>query len=75
MYQEFYEGSTLLSLPIITLILFVAVFAIVVIREWRNGANNSEHAHLGSLPLEDDHCQVNRPEPSGSAPKGGTDRG
>ncbi len=91
MYQEFYEGGgTLLALPITTLILFIAVFAVVVVREWRHGSDNTQHAHLGALPLEPDHFEPDHSEPehfaaghshadeaerARSATEGGSDRG
>lgn len=54
MYQQAYEGGSLLWLPTFALILFMSTFAIVVIRSWLKGKNDPNHARMASLPLEDD---------------------
>jgi cbb3-type cytochrome oxidase subunit 3 len=53
MYHDFFAKSPLLALPIIALILFVTVFAMVVVRTFSK--KQREVADEASrLPLEDD---------------------
>ena len=54
MYQEAYEGGAMLWLPTVAMIIFMTTFAIVVVRSWLKGKQDSKHNHLASLPLEDD---------------------
>ena len=51
MYQEFYQKSPLLAFPLIALVLFIAVFALIT---WRalSPKNRSRYAALSELPLE-----------------------
>jgi len=69
MGKEIYNHSTMLDLPLFTLLLFVAVFIGVVFYVWRRGANHPDHAHLASLPLADDTPDLYSPTPNA------TDRG
>lgn len=53
MYHEFFAKSPLLALPILALVIFVAVFALIVLRTF--GKKEREAASAASLlPLEDD---------------------
>ncbi|TNF37030.1 MAG: hypothetical protein EP329_04220 [Deltaproteobacteria bacterium] len=54
MYKEVMQHNTVVDLPIFALMLFIAIFVVVSITVWRRGAANADHAHLASLPLEDD---------------------
>jgi len=50
MYSKLFALSThLLALPIVALLLFVAVFALIVIQTMRK--KPAEYAHVASLPL------------------------
>jgi len=53
MYHDFFAKSPLLALPIIALILFVAVFAVVVLRTFSKREREVADA-ASRLPLEDD---------------------
>lgn len=54
MAREFFQSSPLLLLPILALILFVALFSVLVIRTMRmRGVDEAAH-----LPLSDDHLSL-----------------
>lgn len=63
MYSKlFAQGAAhILALPIVALLLFVAVFAFIVIRTMRRGSG--EFAGMAALPLESE-VQFPRPEES-----------
>ena len=52
MFKEFYEGASLMELPILAMILFIATFVAAVIRTWR--PDDGRASHLSSLPFDDD---------------------
>ena len=54
MFHAFYDGASLLTLPILSMLLFMTTFATVTVVMWRRGANNPRHDHLARLPLDDD---------------------
>ncbi len=59
MYQEFFAKSPLLALPIVALVIFVAAFALVVVRTFgRRERAAASAARL--LPLEDDAPNLRR---------------
>jgi len=49
---RWFTGSPLLVGPILALVLFAAIFAVVAVRTWRKGA--SAYAAQARLPLEGD---------------------
>jgi hypothetical protein len=53
MYREFFASSPLLGLPIVSLVIFIAVFALVVVRLWTFGRHSPEHQRLARMPLEE----------------------
>ena len=53
MFASFYEGNSLLILPQITLVLFVAVFTTVVFSVWRRG-EAKEDIYAANLPLREE---------------------
>ena len=54
MWKSFYEGSDLLGLPLLALIIFVVTFVWVVIRVATRGAEQEAlDDHLAQLPLHD----------------------
>lgn len=55
MYAWFYKGSDLLSLPIVSLVLFMAVFAAVVIKALRHRDALDSSTSIAHLPLNDEH--------------------
>lgn len=52
MYREFFRHSTVLSLPLLAMLLFIAAFVVVVIRALRR-RSTTEFNHLAAMPLED----------------------
>lgn len=55
MYQEFYAHSTLLSLPLVAMVLFMGTFGVVVLRTFsRRRRDEGRERHLAQLPLDDD---------------------
>jgi len=59
MYGWFYKGSDLLSLPIVSLILFMAVFVAVVVRTWFLRDPDSTTLSMSQLPLNDESTPDN----------------
>jgi hypothetical protein len=53
MYQEFFSKSPLLALPLVSLVLFIAIFAMVTWRVMGDGGRELERI-AGKLPLEED---------------------
>lgn len=53
MYKEFFKDSTFLNFPLFTLLLFVAVFAFVVLRAVFQKKGDPRIEALSRLPLED----------------------
>jgi hypothetical protein len=53
MYHEFFSGHGLLYLPILSMALFMIVFAVLVYRALRSGGDT----HPVHLPLSDDQEQ------------------
>lgn len=55
MWKAFYEGSELLGLPLVALLVFVLTFTFVVLRvTTRRKSQASLDQHLADLPLFDD---------------------
>lgn len=52
MYREFFRHSTVLSLPMISMALFIATFIGVVVFAVRRRAK-PEFDHMAAMPLED----------------------
>ena len=52
MYHDFFAKSPLLAYPLIALVLFMALFAIVVVRVMGQRGRELERT-VGRLPLED----------------------
>lgn len=50
MYREFFTHHPMLALPVLSLVLFVAVFAMIVARTMRR--QPSQFEALASLPLD-----------------------
>jgi hypothetical protein len=50
MYREFFSHHPMLALPVVSLLLFIAVFAMIVARTMRRKA--SQFDALASLPLD-----------------------
>lgn len=50
MYREFFAHHPMLALPVLSLLLFVAVFAMIVLRTMRR--QPSQFEALASLPLD-----------------------
>lgn len=57
MYREFFRHSTVLSLPMIAMILFIATFVAVVLYATRRKAAG-EFKHMAALPLDDEGSDV-----------------
>lgn len=53
MYKEFFKDSTYLDFPLFTLLLFVSVFLVVVLRALFSRRNEPRMQALARLPLED----------------------
>jgi hypothetical protein len=51
MYQQFYQGSSLLGFAVFALLFFIAVFSVVIAMTWRRVPRDDTRA---SLPLSDD---------------------
>jgi hypothetical protein len=51
MYREFFSQSPVLALPILSLMIFIAVFAGIVVRTMRRRPSTFEG--ISALPLED----------------------
>ncbi len=51
MFLEWFADNPLLYGPIVALVLFSAIFAVVAFRVWRNGA--AAYERQAHLPLED----------------------
>lgn len=51
MYREFFSQSPVLALPILSLMIFIAVFAGIVVRTMRRRPSTFEG--VAALPLED----------------------
>ncbi len=51
MYREFFSQSPVLALPILSLMIFIAVFAGIVVRTMRRRPSTFEG--IAALPLED----------------------
>ena len=69
MFKQIMEHNTVIDLPLVALIIFTFIFAIVVIRVWRGGRDNPRYKRMAQLPLADDDHEI-----SIVAPEGG-DRG
>ncbi len=54
MLSQTLSHTDLLSLPVVALALFMGIFAIVVFRVWRRGADSPVDAYAAGLPLQDD---------------------
>lgn len=54
MYQQFYQGSSLLGFAIFALLFFIAVFVTVVAVTWRRVPRNDARANI---PLTDDNSR------------------
>lgn len=54
MYQRFYEGLTATHLPLLTLVMFAAVFTFAVVRTFVLRKKHDYDA-LARLPLGEDH--------------------
>ncbi len=68
MYQQFYSGSALLSLPLVAMALFMGTFAVVVWRTLRRRSRDPQQdAHLARLPLCDDEPLPQAPPASRGA--------
>lgn len=52
-YQQFFARSPLLALPVISLVIFVTVFALVLLRLWFSRNQSPQFEHLSRLPLDD----------------------
>jgi hypothetical protein len=50
MYREFFANHPMLALPVISLLLFIAVFAMIVVRTMRR--RPSQFDALAALPLD-----------------------
>lgn len=50
MYREFFAHSTLLGLPLLSLVIFIGVFALLVVRAMRR--TPATFAPVASLPLD-----------------------
>jgi len=53
MYHDFFAKSPLLALPLAALVLFVAVFAMIILRTFAKKEREAANA-ASLLPLEDD---------------------
>lgn len=53
MYKEFFKDSTFLNFPLFTLLLFVSIFAFVVLRALFQKRGDPRIEALSRLPLED----------------------
>lgn len=53
MYKEFFKDSAFLNFPLFTLLLFIAVFAFVVLRAVFQKQGDPRVEALSRLPLED----------------------
>jgi hypothetical protein len=51
MYREFFAHHPMLALPVLSLMLFIAVFAMIVARTMRQRASLTDA--LAALPLDD----------------------
>jgi cbb3-type cytochrome oxidase subunit 3 len=54
MYQEFFSRSPLLALPLFALAIFIAVFAMIVLRAF-SPRSREVAAHMERFPLDDEH--------------------
>ncbi len=78
---EALSQTDVIDLPLLALIIFLVVFAIVVVRAWRAGKDNPKHEYLASLPLFDDEVPTtsssDQPQPNTShqQPRGGVSHG
>jgi hypothetical protein len=53
MYREFFARSPLLGLPILSLVIFLAIFGAVLVRVWLLGRRGPQLELLARMPLED----------------------
>jgi hypothetical protein len=58
MYQEFYQGNGWLGFAVFALVLFVAVFAAVVLRTFFHGPKKTDLDRLANLPFSNDDVHV-----------------
>lgn len=60
MYKAFYEASGFLSLPLVSVFLFIAIFAGVV--AWVLLTDQDKFRAVSALPLEHDEARLAAPE-------------
>ena len=54
MFSKLFEGSELLTLPVISMVIFATSFALVTLIAWRAARKDPEgQARLAALPLDD----------------------
>lgn len=55
MLREFLSGTSLYALPVVAMLLFLAIFLVVLLRVLRRGAAADYH-RMSTMPLLDDDC-------------------
>jgi len=86
MFREVMQHNTIVDLPLIALILFIVVFASVVIRVLLKGRHNATYQYMANMPLDDGDAPAGEPSGRDADPddagtdgptptRGGTDHG
>lgn len=62
MFHEALSKTNLTDLPIVALLLFFAIFAVISVRVLLRGKDDPTTQHLASLPLDDDVTPARTPD-------------
>lgn len=54
MFQQFFAGHSLLDLPVLAMILFIATFLVVVVKVLRQGGDDPQLEAMSKLPFDED---------------------